>query len=75
MYDYLLVFQYKFGLKKFLLSVFNKIVNNEIVSLRLCKKVSLALANKNLIPRDWLRKPVMELPVNLTAINACNFDE
>ena len=32
MHDYLLVFQYKFGLKKLLLSVLNKISNNEFLS-------------------------------------------
>ena len=66
MSDYLLVFQSKFGLKKLLLSVFNKIKNNEIVSLRLCKKVALALANKDLIPQYWWSKLVLEVPVNLT---------
>ena len=66
MYNYLVLFRSKFGLKKLLLSVLNKISRNEIVSLKLCKKVALALANFNLIPQDWLEKTVLEVPVNLS---------
>ena len=47
-------------------SVFTKLKNNENVSLKICKKVSLALVNKDLIPQSWTQKPVMEVPVNLT---------
>ena len=66
MFDYLLVFQYKYGLRKFLSSVFSKLQNEKIISLKLCKKVSLALAHKNLIPHSWLQKPVLDTPVNFT---------
>ena len=44
MYNYLVLFRSKFGLKKLLLSVLNTISRNEIVSLKLCKKV----------PQRWL---------------------
>ena len=62
----MLVFKHKFGLRKMLSSVLNKLKNNENVSNKICKKVSLALVNKDLIPKDWTKKTVMEVPVNLT---------
>ena len=63
MFEYLLVFKHKFGLRKMLSSVFTKLKNNENVSLKICKKVSLALVNKDLIPQSWTKKLV---PVNFT---------
>ena len=38
MFEYLLVFKHKFGLRKMLSSVFTKLKNNENVSLKICKK-------------------------------------
>ena len=61
----MLVFKHKFGLRKMLSSVFTKLKKNETVSLKICKKVSLALVNKGLILKSWIEKPAMEVPVNL----------
>ena len=66
MSSYLKVFQNKFGLKKLLKSISKKLSLAKTISLKLAKKVSLALVNYNLIPKDWLRKPIMEIPVNFS---------
>ena len=61
----MLIFKQKLGLKKTLSSVFSNLQKSKKVSLRMCKKVSLALYNKGLIDASWTKKPALDILVQL----------
>ena len=53
-------------LRKFLKSLYTKLLKSITISLRLCKRVSTMLIKKQIIPDFWLHKPKIEAPVRLS---------